>query len=120
MPSAQTDGEIIASLHIGESVTPPKSTVTVTFTEVSGDSRCPTNVACVWAGDAAVTLRVQPATGAAQVVELHTGVADKQSATVAGLRFRLDRLEPSPTFGKPTERSAYVATIAIASSAGPR
>lgn len=118
--AAQTDGETITTLHIGESVTPPKSTVAVTFTEVSGDSRCPTNVACIWAGDAAVTLRVQPATGAAQVVVLHTGVADRQSATAAGLRLRLDRLEPSPTFGKPIERSAYVATIAVASSAGPR
>jgi ketosteroid isomerase-like protein len=118
--AAQPDAAARIALRIGESVTPPKSTTTVTFTEVSDDSRCPTNVTCVWAGDAAVTLRVQPATGAAEVVTLHTGLANAQSATAAGLRLTLERLEPRPTFGKTFDRSAYVATIAIATSAGPR
>jgi hypothetical protein len=118
--SAQPEADTLASLHIGESVTPPKSTTTITFTEVADDSRCPTNVTCVWAGDAAVTLRVQPAKGAAEVVTLHTGLANGQSATAAGLRLRLERLEPRPTFGKTLDRSTYVATIAIATSAGPR
>jgi len=116
--SAQPDADTLASLHIGGSVTPPTSTTVVTFTEVSDDSRCPTNVACVWAGDAAVTLRVQPVKGAAEVVTLHTGLANAQSATAAGLRLRLERLEPRPTFGKGIDRNAYVATIAITGSAG--
>ncbi len=118
--SAQQDADTRIALRIGESVTPPKSTTIVTLTEVSDDSRCPTNVTCVWAGDAAVTLRVQPAKGATEVVTLHTGLANGQSATAAGLRLRLERLEPRPTFGKTLDRSAYVATIAIATSAGPR
>ena len=118
--SAQPDAATVVTLHIGASVTPPGSTTVVTFTEVSDDSRCPTNVTCVWAGDVAVTLRVQPAKGAAEVVTLHTGLANAQSATAAGLRLRLERLEPSPTFGKPLDRGAYVATIAIANRAGAR
>ena len=113
-PDAGADVETLVNVHIGESATAPKSTVTITFTAVGDDSRCPTNVTCVWAGDAAVTLRVQPAKGTAEVVTLHTGLANARTATAAGLRLRLESLEPRPTFGKGIDRSAYVATIAIA------
>ena len=119
-PGTKTAAETLVTLPLGESITPPKSSTTLTFTEVGDDSRCPTNVTCVWAGDAAVTLRVQPAKGAVEVVTLHTGLADQRSATAAGWRLRLDGLEPRPTFGKGIDRSAYVATIAITTNAGPR
>ena len=36
------------------------------------DSRCPPGVQCVWAGDAEIALRWQPASGRAQELALHT------------------------------------------------
>ena len=36
------------------------------------DSRCPPDVQCVWAGDAEIALRWQPASGDARDVALHT------------------------------------------------
>ena len=111
--TAQDAAETVATLHIGESVTPPGSTTVVTLTDVSDDSRCPTGANCIWAGDATVTLRVQPATGAAETVALHINRADARSATVAGLHFRLERLDPAPQVGRPIERVAYVAAIVI-------
>lgn len=111
--TAQDAAETVATLHIGESVTPPGSTTVVTLTDVSDDSRCPTGANCIWAGDATVTLRVQPAKGAAENVALQINRADARSATAAGLRFRLERLDPAPQVERAIERGAYVAAIAI-------
>ncbi len=111
--TAQDAAETVAALHIGESITPPGSTTVVTLTDVADDSRCPTGAHCIWAGDATVTLRVQPAKGAAETVALHINRADARSATVAGLRLRLEHLDPAPQAGRAIERGAYVAAIVI-------
>ena len=92
---------------------PPESTTVVTLTDVSDDSRCPTDATCVWAGDATVTLRVQPVSGPAETVALHLNRPDARSATAAGLHLRLERLEPAPQAGRSIERGGYLAAIVI-------
>ncbi len=111
--TAREAGETLVTLRIGESVTPPGSTTVVTLTDVSDDSRCPTDATCVWAGDATVTLRIQPAKGPAETAALHLNRPDARSATAAGLHLRLERLEPAPQTGRPIERGSYLAAIVI-------
>jgi len=110
----QDDAEAIASLRIGEPFTPSGSTTVVIVTDVSDDSRCPIDATCIWAGDATVTLRVQPPKGAAQTIAMHVGKAETRTATAAGLRLRLERLEPAPRAGQTINRDQYRVVIAIA------
>ena len=44
----------------------------LTYLRLVNDSRCPPDVQCVWAGDAEIALRWQPASGRAQDIALHT------------------------------------------------
>jgi hypothetical protein len=64
----------------------------ITFERVEDDSRCPRAVVCVWAGDAAVRLRLDHPLGQ-EVATLHTGLDPKQAAH-AGYVVRLLRLAP--------------------------
>jgi hypothetical protein len=71
--------------------------LTVTFVGVKEDSRCPEDVQCVWAGNAAVELRMEggPDTLA---VTLNSGT-DPRSIGVQGLRFTFKSLLPAPKAG---------------------
>jgi hypothetical protein len=49
-------------------------TFTIVFHDVAEDSRCPTDVECVWQGNAAVVLKLTAGSGAAFTITLTTGV----------------------------------------------
>ena len=50
------------------------------YLRLINDSRCPPQHQCVWAGDAVLAFEWQPADGAAQPFELHTGLAPRSHA----------------------------------------
>lgn len=85
--------------------------LTVAFESVE-DSRCPTEVECVWEGDGVVGLRVT-GSGEAVDVTLHTHPDSAAVARVAGHDIRLVDLDPDPVDGSPIPRSDYVATLRI-------
>ena len=62
------------------------------YVRLASDSRCPANVQCVWAGDAALAMRWTPASGAAQDFELHTTL-DPKSFDAGGRSITLQSLE---------------------------
>lgn len=68
--------------------------LTVTFEAVTGDSRCPADVVCVWAGDAAVRLQLSGEATGSLVLHTPTEVVGPRSG-VAG-RFRVELLELTP------------------------
>jgi hypothetical protein len=77
------------------------------FVKVRKDSRCPVNVACVWAGDAELEMDVYKGKQRKTII-LHTGL-EPRTATVLGLKLSLQRLEPEKGVpGKP--RAVLVAT----------
>jgi len=57
---------------------------TLRYVGVKSDSRCPPERQCVWAGDAEVTFEWTATGASAQLLDLHTGFADKRSKPVAG------------------------------------
>lgn len=72
------------------------------------DSRCPPDVHCVWAGDAAVLLEWTPASAAnAQRFTLHTGT-EPRTHTIGAWRFSLHALArgPAPSAVVQVERNA--------------
>ena len=50
------------------------------------DSRCPPDVQCVWAGDAEIALRWQPASGGARDLALHTNATPGPTSARLGER----------------------------------
>jgi len=50
----------------------------LTFRSVEGDSRCPIDVVCVWAGDAEIALKIEQGSQAA-VAALHTMLEPKKT-----------------------------------------
>ena len=61
------------TLHVGETLRYDRG-LKITFLAVRNDSRCPINAKCIWAGDAAVVLRVKAGNQAARRVTLHTNL----------------------------------------------
>lgn len=85
----------------------------VRLLSVPEDSRCPSDVQCVWAGDARVHLLVTNENDAKEdLLELHTGV-EPRSATLRGYQVELIGLEPTPRSTGRIEQEQYVAELRI-------
>lgn len=101
------------TLRAGETYEVPGRGATVTFVRVTEDSRCPTGVTCVWAGDAAIELRVQAGAAAPATVQLHTNDRFAREAAAGGLRLRLESLEPYPQADRTIAAGDYRAVLSI-------
>jgi hypothetical protein len=90
MPPAEVTLPLGATRAVGD--------VAISFVKVSEDSRCPVNVQCVWAGNAAVELSL--ASGSRPVVSrvLNSGIEPK-TVDEFGLRITLKELSPVPRQG---------------------
>jgi len=104
------------TLRAAESVRIAGTDLLLTFDRVTEDSRCPTNVNCIWAGNAVVRLATRVAGVARGPMELHTTTVDKRDAPVDGYRVRLIRLMPSRTEGTTVTQDQYVATLTVVRS----
>ena len=110
LPTAVPNADF--ELPVGDSVRMKDSRLVVHFDMVTEDSRCPTDVQCVWAGNATVRLRLDSA-GQSAVLDLKTSVP--QPSTAFGRSFELRGLRPAPTSGTPVPRDRYVATLRVSS-----
>jgi hypothetical protein len=63
-------------MKIGETIS--VGDLRLTFRSVEGDSRCPIDAVCVWAGDAEIALRIEQGSQAA-VAALHTMLEPKKT-----------------------------------------
>jgi hypothetical protein len=63
-------------MKVGESITVGE--LRLTFRSVEGDSRCPTDVVCFWAGDGEIALKIEQGSKAA-VAALHTTLEPKKT-----------------------------------------
>jgi hypothetical protein len=84
--------------------------LTVRFTGVPADSRCPGDAICVWAGDATVRLEVTAASGRVER-ELHTARA--QPVSHEGATIDLVSLDPYPFQSRPIQPGDYRATLRV-------
>lgn len=84
----------------------------VTFDKVAEDSRCPTGVQCVWAGNGAVALTVSTPGTAKYAVTLNTTITPK-TVKAGPYEISLVGLKPYPTQGSKIPPATYVATLHI-------
>jgi hypothetical protein len=111
---AQSPGREI-TLAPGASARVPNTDLTIAFEQVVEDSRCPVGTTCVWAGDAAIALRVERQNAAPARFTLHTDLPSARDVEQSGSRIGLVSLTPRPTAaGKPRPED-YRATLSIES-----
>jgi hypothetical protein len=89
--------------------------LTVTFEGVRSDSRCPTDVVCISAGDATVVVRLTAPTGGQVERELHTNPGRTGTAETSYLAYAITlvALSPMPRSDRPIPLGDYVATLTI-------
>ena len=97
------------SLSIGQSIEIDGKDLKITFTEVSGDSRCPTGVVCIWAGKVDVKIKVEsPVPG---TITLST--YDNPVDTVGNYSFKITDVSPYPISTKTIKLEDYVVLLKI-------
>ncbi|MEP6691079.1 MAG: hypothetical protein ABJD07_07970 [Gemmatimonadaceae bacterium] len=107
-PPTQATSPNPVRVTINSSVEVSGTPLTIRFVSVQ-DSRCPTSVQCVWAGDGAVVLLIADATRSATDT-LHTTLEPK-AGTFGAYRITLVSLEPYPTAGPPPP--TYLVTLRV-------
>ena len=85
----------------------------ITFEGVSEDSRCPTGVQCVWAGDAAATLTLEKPPAAAEQRTLHTNGRFEQQTALDNFVIRLEDVRPYPREGVAIAPGDYRAALVV-------
>lgn len=111
--SAET-GEAF-TLKVGETVEIADADLTVRLLAVMGDSRCPVDVTCVWAGDAVVAVEVV-LSGSEYAFGLHVNpgtVTGPGHADVGAYRIELEGLAPDPLAGVPIPQAEYTVTLRV-------
>ena len=103
-PNGRSDDELV-TLEAGQAATLTPLGLQIRFLGKTADSRCPTDVTCVWEGEATVRVELTPAGGEPVIVEM-TGYVGPEGrvpgddegvfAEAAGFRVVLERLDPYP------------------------
>ena len=84
----------------------------ITFKSVKGDSRCPTGVACVWAGNGEVVIEVARKNKKQVVATLNT-FSEPKEITYKGFKIKLVALSPYPKINEPIDPKDYEATMVV-------
>jgi hypothetical protein len=107
-PTGEREG---TAIPIGQTVVIAGTTLQITFSAVESDSRCPIDVECFWAGDAAVVLSFAHLPNAGSAT-LHTTLAPN-STVFDGFRITLLSLTPDQSEENPIDPSRYVAHVQV-------
>ena len=103
------------TLAPGQAASINGTNVRLTFERVSGDSRCPSDVTCVWEGDAVVVLKVRvESTEVTREVHTQGGEPRSRKAPAGDYVVTLVRLDPYPRSTEPIDPAAYRATLVVA------
>lgn len=98
--------EVQSDFHfiLGESFTLPNGSI-ITFTDVLEDSRCPTDVDCVWEGNFKMLLQVN------NEGKLLNSNLEPKSLEVDGLTLSISKVEPAPISTREISKNEYSVTI---------
>ena len=117
--SAGTPAEVIQvqtnrefEIAVGQEVRVQGTPIVLRFGGVANDSRCPSDVQCVWAGNAVVGLSLRQGEGPATDVALNTTL-DPKITKILGYAIKLVHLKPVPNTGKAISGGEYVATLEV-------
>ena len=104
-------------LSVGETARLQDHDLSIEFKAVTADSRCPTDVTCVWAGDAELALRLGGVPGVRDTT-LHTTL-DPKSLTRGTTTLEILGLSPSPVSSTSTDPKRYRLLLRVTSGTPP-
>jgi hypothetical protein len=105
------DSEFI--LQINQSAEIKSEDITVTFFNVTSDSRCPSDVTCIWQGQAGIELGVQKGDEVSTVNLSIGGDSSPEESIFNSYLIQLVDLSPYPISTKNIQPEDYTATIKI-------
>ncbi len=118
-PGEQRDERVVTTapgedfeLRLGEEALVDGTDLTVAFEAVQEDSRCPSDVTCVWEGNARIVVGVRRGSDALPSLEINTAL-EPRSAMVPPWRIDLLELSPWPKEGVLTPEEDYVARLRV-------
>lgn len=108
------DSEIIKArldeefaLAIGQRASVAGEYLEIKFNEITGDSRCPSNVTCVWAGQVTCAVEVKKAGSSSQMTLTQSGLtSDYAKATYQDYELAFN-VTPYPEAGTSIDKSEY-------------
>jgi hypothetical protein len=100
------------NIKVGEQVVIQEAGLKISFSMVKEDSRCPTGVNCIWAGNGKVIVKVSKAGRKAADVQLNTGIMPRDGRYLE-YDIKLVGLNPYPKEDAPIKRGDYVATLIV-------
>ena len=100
------------ALPVGQTATVKGTDTRLTFSEVREDSRCPTDVTCVWAGDAKIRVVVSR-NAAADETRIMSITPPNNEARTDNLRIRFVGLAPVPRQADANAPRSYVAQFVV-------
>ncbi len=103
-------------LRIGQEVLVADGKLKIKLVSVPEDSRCPTGVNCIWAGNARVALQVSKPTGNPVKLELNTNpreTTDVAEGSYGLYRIKLVEVAPYPVDGQTIAPRSYTATLVV-------
>ena len=103
-------------MGVGESASIDHTNLTLTFTGVTGDSRCPKDVVCVWAGEAIVVLEGQIGDEESSEVSFKVPPGGSSTNEFQDFKVTIMELEPQTVSTKRIEATEYVAKIVVVQS----
>lgn len=104
-------------LAVGETARLEDQDISIQFKAVTADSRCPSDVTCVWAGDAALALRLGGVPGI-QDTTLHTSL-DPKSLHRGTTTLEVLGLSPTPVSTTSTDPKSYRLRLRVSSTGTP-
>lgn len=108
---APAEGTVV--LSIGAPKRAPGTDLTVTFEAVVSDSRCPTGVQCVWAGEVAVRIRMSAPNLEPVTTTLHTNLDTAKETTYGAWKLSIQAVTPAPTATGGVRAEDYRLTLLI-------
>jgi hypothetical protein len=103
------------SLHTGQIAYISSDNLSINFIEVTGDSRCPTGVTCIWAGQVSCNMEIKLTrehTQKSQVVLYQSGASDSSKQLFENYLFSYS-VDPYPVAGKKIAQSDYILHLTV-------
>ena len=100
-------------LGVGQSVPIVDAGFSVGFDHVTSDSRCPSNVECIWEGNAAARTWAETSRADRTFFDLNTNPQFRGEASFIGFMVRLLNVAPHPFDGVNIDPKDYVVTMVV-------
>lgn len=99
-------------LGVGQEARVQGTPVTIRFIGVAEDSRCPADVQCVWAGNAAAQFVLSSSAGPSTDAALNTTL-EPRTVIFSGYRVRVAGVKPATRSGVSIPAGDYVVTLDV-------